>query len=305
MRSRLPSFLAALLGGPCLAWGETGEASSVSQRFLLEYSAPAGCPTEVTFRSQVRARTSQLEFVARDAPRLSILIAAVEGAYLGRLSIGSAPEEPTTREIEATTCDEVVAALALSTALHVDPSAVDGEPARHAEAEPRWSVAAELALSGVPSSFPTVRSGASLDFVPEPQALTWGARALVAYASGSEGSATRGGIRISLLETRLSFCPLVARFWIEGSLCGFGETGLLAARGQDVDAPRSAQRPWLGGGAELGLRYPARGAWFVGAGTELLVALTRQRFVLEDNSEIYELTRFAGAARVSLGFRLP
>ncbi len=289
--------------------------------YFLEYVAPVGCPGEVTFRSQVRARTSNLAFAnaEADAPRLSILIAEVDSGYLGRMSVDSGASGSTPREIEAKTCDEVVAALALTTALNFDPDAGDLRPRTPPPSSlgqptpPRaevlrplpWSIGAELAATAAPSSFPAPRGGLFVDWLAARPDWTFGGGAALFYGFGKEGDSERGRVALSLLNARLSLCPLARRWVVQVSACAFGDLGILTVSGEGVPSPRSERRPWLSGGLQLWSSFPASSRWFVAAHGELSVIAVRQRFRLDDNSEIYAVGRVGGALGVAFGFRLP
>lgn len=296
-------FLTVLLGAASWLSARKAEARERTTIFYLEYTASEGCPGEVTFRSQVRARTSKLDFAESPAgaQRLVVRIAALESGFLGRLSFEAAPGELAAREVQAESCDEVVAALALTTALNVDP-AVERETTASAPSAP-WSIGAQLSLTGVPSSFPAPRVGAFVDWFAPFGSWIMGGRGTFAYSFGSEGSRERGRTALSLLSARLSLCPLGRRWVVETFVCALGEVGALQARGEDVEAPRSSGRAWVAGGSELSLRFPALSTWFLGASGELLIPLTRQRFVLEDGTEVYAVPRLTGAAGLSFGIR--
>ncbi len=293
------------LAGSALAGAAS--AAAPSTRFFLEFDAPAGCPSEVTFRSQVMARTSAAEFSESrsGARRLSVLIAKLDGGYLGRLAIESTGASPTSREVEAGSCDEVVAALALTTSLNIDgPAAESGRgpvtasPARSSV----LSLGAQAAAAGVPSGLPSPRFGAFAELFAPDQGF--GARLLGAYGYGDVGGPEQGGVDLSLLTARLSVCPFEQAWFLRVSSCGFAELGALLVEGRDVVGPRSETRPWLAAGVEVWLRYPSTGGWFVAGGIELDLPVIRHRFRLQDNSELYAVPRVTGALGLSLGVHL-
>jgi hypothetical protein len=88
---------------------------------LVEYAAPAGCPTGEALAEQIAARTPVFrERAAELALRVEVM--SEPGGVLGRASLvlsGHAAE----RELRAARCDEVVEALALVVAILVDPNA--------------------------------------------------------------------------------------------------------------------------------------------------------------------------------------
>lgn len=91
----------------------------------LAFEGSAGCPDALSFDAQVRARTSRFRtvsvgetgrgFRARVSPR--------EGQFVGSLRIEEPGVSPAERTLTGATCADVVAALALVTALAIDPQA--------------------------------------------------------------------------------------------------------------------------------------------------------------------------------------
>lgn len=90
----------------------------------VDYQADAGCPGADVFLDEIRWRTSLARLAAEGEEALPVR-ARIErrgGHRTGRLSLGKGKER-IEREIGAESCDEVVSALALVTALAVDPRA--------------------------------------------------------------------------------------------------------------------------------------------------------------------------------------
>ena len=91
----------------------------------LTYRVPAACPDEAQFLREVAARTGQGRRAAPDEPGRSFAIAVTaEGnGERGVLAVASGGGAVSTREVFGDTCNEVVLALALMTALAIDPAA--------------------------------------------------------------------------------------------------------------------------------------------------------------------------------------
>ncbi len=93
----------------------------------LQYDVPANCPSRARFSEEVAALTPKAEFVdARPGiRRFAVAIAVRRGQVSGKLGI-EAGGEHSEREVSGKTCKEVVSALALATAIAVDPNLLGG-----------------------------------------------------------------------------------------------------------------------------------------------------------------------------------
>ncbi len=99
------------------------------EAIALDYQPGAGCPDRSKFIERVQAITSKAEIVSDDgAPRrkFGIHVSRVASAVHGELTIDDHGEK-TTRTVSGASCDEVISALALATALAVDPEALGVE----------------------------------------------------------------------------------------------------------------------------------------------------------------------------------
>jgi hypothetical protein len=127
-----PSFVAcalAVLGGGATA----AEAQAEPPKAIaLDYGAAAGCPDRAAFVGMIAART-ELARIDGEEPTVRLVIAIeprARGGATGHLRLAS-PERTITRTVEGDACEEVANALALITALAVDPSprAIEASPA--------------------------------------------------------------------------------------------------------------------------------------------------------------------------------
>jgi len=91
---------------------------------LLTYDALDGCPARAEFVRQVEGRTPRAGWVteAPGARRFVVVIAGSLAQPRGALTVLS-DEGAATRVVQGETCEEVVAALALITAVAIDPQA--------------------------------------------------------------------------------------------------------------------------------------------------------------------------------------
>jgi hypothetical protein len=100
-----------------------------TESIALDYRASTGCPGRERFVEQVRALTTKAELVEADPALRQFRVEAERkgNSVTGRLSIIK-DGESSEREVKGKTCGEVVSALALATAIAVDPSVLGGEP---------------------------------------------------------------------------------------------------------------------------------------------------------------------------------
>jgi hypothetical protein len=88
----------------------------------LDYAATPGCPDRSAFIGMVAKRTDLAKFDAAPPDvRLSVALEANGSSAVGHLRVTS-PERTAARTIDGSSCEEVASALALITALAVDPS---------------------------------------------------------------------------------------------------------------------------------------------------------------------------------------
>jgi hypothetical protein len=91
----------------------------------IDYDAPPSCPDQSAFSWQVSARTTRARLVeaSESARTFRIVISLVDSTHLGRLTIVEVDGRQSVRELQAPSCSELVDALALVTALAIDPRA--------------------------------------------------------------------------------------------------------------------------------------------------------------------------------------
>jgi hypothetical protein len=117
----------ALVALACVALASRHAAAETHvEPTAVEYHAPASCPDESAFLAAVRARTARFQRVERDATRTFIVVVSRgddRGTVRGRLDVIDASGARTTREFTGDTCENVLGALALISALAIDPNA--------------------------------------------------------------------------------------------------------------------------------------------------------------------------------------
>jgi len=120
-------LMSGLLLAPAPAAGQqaTAAPTSAPEQVQLRYSAGAGCPTEAAFVNEVGARIRRpLEWVSANPTTLIVVtLDQISDHATGKLEVTRSAAQPTRREFIASTCAEVGSALALVTALALDPNA--------------------------------------------------------------------------------------------------------------------------------------------------------------------------------------
>lgn len=102
-----------------------GSAQAQVEPIRLTYNAPAECSSENEFLQQVTSRTARARRAVSNERARAFVVTIVfqEGKIHGQLEITGLDGAISTREMTGDTCGEVVSALALTTALSIDPLA--------------------------------------------------------------------------------------------------------------------------------------------------------------------------------------
>lgn len=316
--------LVALLGA--LASGAPAEP------LRLEWTAHSGCPDDNAFWSALVARSDRVRRASNgeEARKASVEIVKTQQGSVGRVSIENA--EP--RTISAATCREAVEAIAIVTALVLDPSAA---AAAAPEADPVATAPAPVAEEAASSA----RETTSPPPKPPPVAPTakhwqWsigvGADAFatskvgvvlttpisleVARDIGLRLSVSRGqsdvvrnvrgpAARFVWSTARFDVCLARGRATFALLPCAGLEAGSLAGRPVDVDRPRNDHRLWLA--AHLSSRLAAALWEWVDLELEGGAALTfaRPEFYVNPDFFLYRPAPFVFHARAGLVVHFP
>jgi hypothetical protein len=307
----------------------------------IEYTAPAGCPSEAAFAWQVHARVRQVPAPARKY----VVVLAVDGARArGTLRVEE-ESRSTVREISGTSCDEIAEGLALVLALVIDPGART-DPARDLPPQPPPERPLEpKPPTLVPAPLPNGASDAPLrprPAVPPARLSISAGGSAVARSGPAPGTATagdvfleggldrRGGISPHL---KLGFeyaksSPFVesvgtAQFtWMIGMarachaeqvlertlvvpICAGLEWGRVEASGSETPDARTQKQTWLSLDASVGLRwFPWNAPLFVDVEGGLEVPLRRARFYFEPGITVHTTPRVAQFVGLGAGLRL-
>ena len=140
--SRLP--LAAFAVGLAVMLAAAPSRADLEEKVFLRYRETGRCPARAAFVAQVEARTARAQWVgsAEGVREFSLTVGQDEAGASGRLVIRTHGGPPAVRTIRGQSCSEVVAAMALVTALAIDPRAkteplpAPAEPGAEAPSEP-------------------------------------------------------------------------------------------------------------------------------------------------------------------------
>ena len=266
----------------------TGDAGAAR----ITYDAPAGCPDRDAFEAAVRERLPTARFATGTEPAarsFTIAIAATDDGYTGALTAG---DGGAARRLAAHQCNDVVTALALITALAIDPSAAVSAvapPPTTTPARPgprRWHLAglAGGALAGgvTPGALWIGAIGARL------LRRGLGHLDLEVVAGGDRDRSDAGEARFTYLIGRGSACWLALPRRVEVDACAVVEAGALRARGVDVVRAQDLTRPYLAAGVAAAARWPRASRGFLELRAGVSFPLIRDRFVFTPNVLIHE-----------------
>jgi hypothetical protein len=266
----------------------TATASAAESSYSLTYRPAEGCPTREEFVAELGARSQDVHEASNESARVSLDVwfegqAPIQGVLLLRDDAG----QTSRRAIPGATCEEVVAALALTASLLIDaqiqasatvasvvpepsaptapvlsaavrppPAAVADEgpePPDGAESRSTFRVRVGAGVAVEHGIAPNVAAAGAFDL-----AVRWRSRSIVEPVFGVTLERTlpetvtldRGKARFRWTALRVGFCPL--RFPSEGSLlfrpCASLEGGAIAADGDDVPEAKEVTTPWWAAG---------------------------------------------------------
>jgi hypothetical protein len=262
----------------------------------LEYVAPPDCPDARAFLSLVKARTGgvwETSSPLSGGPRFAVDIRGGAWGAIGRLrriDLGASAA----REVTGNHCQEVVEALALTTALSLaEPPATTvltglrpaGDGAAAQTPSRQWAVGLGIAAWAL---LPRPMPGATLAL--DRHNRQWPARFTVAspdlrlsfFHGRNHLLQDPGAAGFELTGAGLDVCPAGASGGVLAlRLCAIGQVGVLSGYGINVAQPRRVNAAWLATGllGRLGLRLGRRVLLAAEAGA--VVPLRRREFVFD------------------------
>lgn len=296
----------------------------------IDYSAPEGCPSADEFTTQVLERTDSARLSAEPGVRTFVVVISGGGTEVqGSLSIrepdGSAS---LSRTLSGSHCVEVAMALALATALAIDPQATFAPREDEPEPPPDLPPDPNDPIDRVEP--PATKHDRMLGLAVGPTAV-FGLAPVAGFGGMIAGELRRGipllatlGVELALTtapSTRtagaqssydLAYArPKVCAFPLPRSTtfrllpCAGLEIGVLRARGSELPRPSEATRLW--GAASVGPRllWDLDDAWFVDLSGDVVLPFKQFQFVFENpETEIHQISMPVLEASLRFGARL-
>ena len=130
------------------------------EHIRIQFSAAPKCPDKTTFVRAIRQRTGrfQLAVGAEQTRVFAVTITLADSLVSGRLEIQGPDTEVSLRNVSGKTCDEVMAALALMTALAIDPSAASPSAVSPSAARPSTTAPSSASATTPPPAGSSPRS---------------------------------------------------------------------------------------------------------------------------------------------------
>jgi len=269
----------------------------------LRYVAPVECPARDVVEGAIRARTPNVRLAAPAHRVFAITIEATAEGFRGTLLVDSVAD----KELAAPRCEDLATALALVTALAIDPTASvlprtppprPGEPGVRA-----WSFEADV--DGMVEA--GVAPGALFAAVAAARASLRHTYQLELAAIVGRDSATRDGAqaRFTWLAARLGACRLWPRWRIVVGACGDLEAGAVRASGEMIVNQRDLFRLWLAAGVHGSAQVPLGSRIFGQLQLGVALPFLRDRYLFAPDVELHETPSVTGWVILGVGVRFP
>jgi hypothetical protein len=340
IRQASVTALAIALAVGARASGATDETEPIR----LEYTAPAACPDASEFGRRVFGRPGKARPAEdAEAARTFVVLIETSGAETqGNLVVREDGMSTLARRVSGKNCEEVSRALALATALAIDPEAALEMPETPGPdagvAGSAGAVATTVPppddkkppVDTPPPDKKTVPSGdermallfgAAAAFGPAPNpsfgasaGLEWGGPVAHPSAFGADFVfLTSADHAVASAESSFRFvfarpyaCPVGVGLAASVSLlpCIGGELGAVIASGSGLANPASETRFWAAGELALRLDIALSDDWFLDATAGAVFPFTRYRFVFRvPDTAIHDVPAITAAASLRAGHR--
>lgn len=277
----------------------------------LQYAAPAGCPDRAVVEAAIRARTPNVRLAAQAHRVFAITIEAATGAapeatsngFRGTLVVDRVAD----KELSAPRCDDLATALALVTALAIDPTAAapprTAPPAVGSAGAPGGRFEADL--GGLASA--GVSPGALFAAVIEGRATVRRTYQLELAAIAGRASVAQDGAQAQFtwLTTRLGGCRRWLGWGIAAAACGDLEVGVVRAAGEQIVNQRGLTRLWLAAGLHGSAQVPLGSRIFGQLQLGATLPIVRDRYLFAPNIEVHETPSVTGWLVLAVGVRFP
>jgi hypothetical protein len=298
----------------------------------IDYEATLSCADRGAFLDKIRKRTTRFRETRDSVRRFVVRIGAEGGRFGGHLEVESRGTRTSGSPVEGRTCEEVVEALALSTALAIDPRA----PGRH---EPAAPPAASPPPTPGPVPVPTPPGPEPEPPPPAPAAWHAEIGAQVVAAGGVAprvtpagalfvGLAHRGGATVRLgavlgaerdasndlgaatfqwAAARALACPfswaLTSRLRLMP--CATAEAGALTVSATGITEPYTRARLWGAAGLSARLSLALGRVVRLELGGDAIVPIWRSRFYfVQPETDLYDVPPVSWRAEGGVTFAL-
>jgi len=302
-RARSVERMSRTIAGCALAVIATASSARADQEVVeLRYSAPPGCPSRAAFEAEIVERTPSARLSVPARRVFAVTIEATADGFRGTLVVDRASD----KELAAPRCEDLTTALALVTALAIDPTATVTPRARARTPEPRpraWSLELDVDAMVEAGAGP----GALLAGAIEARASWRDGYALELAAIAGRDSIARDGAeaQFTWLAARPAACRSSPPATVRVHLCGHVEVGAVRAHGEMIVNQRDLTRLWLAAGlhatARVALGSRSFGLLQLGAS----LPLVRDRYLFAPDVAIHDTPSVTGWLVVGVGVRFP
>jgi hypothetical protein len=269
----------------------------------LRYDAPAGCPERSAFEAEILERTPNVRLGAPAHRVFAVAIEPTADGFRGALVVDQVAD----KELAARSCDDLATALALVTALAIDPTAtVSAQPRapRPAARARRWSLEGDVDAMVEAGVGPEALFGAVIEARAGSGAYQLELAGIAGRDTSTQDDAQDGArARFTWLAGRLGGCRAWRRrgFAIDG--CGHVEVGAVRADGQMIVNQRDLTRLWLAAGLHGSAQLPLDTRVFGLLQLGVSLPIVRDRYIFAPNLSIHETPSVTGWVVVGVGMR--
>jgi hypothetical protein len=321
-----------------------GLAAADPESVHIDYGSPASCPDAAAFMRSLQARTTRFRLTEEEqGRRFFVRVTAAGSGFAGRLEIRGSDGRTANRSVDGAVCEEVAEALALMTALAIDPNALmtvpkaggkdAGNSSQKISAQEASQRLAPVTVIDPPSSAkasePWQWSAGMLGHMTSGLSpnLGYGGQLFVeaeAPPSSRLGPALRVGIFFNQSDVELS-TGAAARFqWALATgggcavrLAAMGQRlavtpclalrlGLLRGEGQRISQPQQTVSAWVDAGPVLQVRFAVMERLILEVQGALMAPLYRPTFEITDmgkRTTAYSVPRLGGLLGMGLSYR--
>jgi hypothetical protein len=299
----------------------------------IRYSAPPECPSERWFSDDVLARIPSARRAApgEQARRFDVTVTSASKKSRASLAFIDTEGRRVERQLDAESCAEVVAGIAVVTAVAIDPRLAEAErpapdepepapapppsirpAASKPSAQPRraWNASLGAHLGAVSDVAPVWSPSVEVFSELAPSDAALALRLALGYADSRDFERDGATLRFWLLEGRAEVCPFPWK--LGGGVrilpCAGFEAGAVHGEGRAsprVAEPAGTTGAWMAVAVGPSVELDVAGPFFVGVRGLVRLPLLSREYVLErPETEAYETPALGFGAFLALGARL-